>query len=112
MTGFDVDRIRLRIHDSSGLQIYNRNMPSTATTSFTMPDGLLQVGQAYNFRLQLMDFDTNGFENRSNTFTGNVTLVPEPSQYALLSVGLFTLLALSRRHKAELPGHQSARNGF
>lgn len=101
LSGFDVDLVRLRVgHAASNATIFQINLPTISTTSFTMPSGVLQVGESYNFRVMLTDLDATGVENRSNTYTGNVTLVPEPSQYALLSLGLLALWSSTRRSKS------------
>jgi PEP-CTERM motif len=91
LTGFDVDRVRLRAIDAiSGLQIFSVNLAADAT-QYTFADGVLQTGHSYYYRVILEDLNNGLQENRSNAFTATATSVPEPATLAMLALGLLGL---------------------
>ena len=92
LSGFDIDRIRLRAIDAaSGAQIFQTNLMADAT-SFTLPGGALLAGRSYFYRVILEDLNNGLIENRSNAFSAAATTVtvPEPGTLGLIAV---TLLA-------------------
>jgi hypothetical protein len=102
LSGFDLDRILVRATDAaSGDQIFQSGNLSAGATSFVMPDGFLQPGKTYEFRVMLDDFASGQLENRSNTFSGLVTVaIPEPETYALMLMGLAAVGVVARRRSA------------
>lgn len=97
LTGFDVDRVRVRAIDAtSGLQVFSVNLTPTAT-SFTFADGILETGHSYYYRVILEDLANGLQENRSNAFTATAVTVPEPTALVLLSLGLIAMAAVRRR---------------
>ncbi len=104
LSAFDADRIRVRVTDAAtGAQIFQSANLSTATTRYTIPEGVLTIGGTYEFRVMLDDLTGNSgdtireLENRSNTFSGLVSLVPEPGTLALVVAGLTGLAGTRRR---------------
>lgn len=97
LSGFDVDRIRVRINDVGlGASIYQTGDLAASTTSYQVAAGILQGGRTYQFRLLLEDLEGGALENRSNTFSARYS-VPEPGTLALLGLGLAGLAGLRRR---------------
>jgi hypothetical protein len=101
LSGFDADQIRVRVTDAStGVQMFQSAGLSVSTTSYMIPDGVLALGETYEFRVILQDFtETMRLENRSNTFSGLVTLVPEPGSLALVGLAVAGIAATRRRKK-------------
>ena len=100
LSGFDVDRIRLRAIDAmSGAQIFQTNLAAEAT-SFTLPNGVLLAGHSYYYRVILEDLNNGLLENRSNAFSAAATTVsvPEPGTLGLITMTLLAgVLGLRRR---------------
>jgi hypothetical protein len=71
LTGFDADRIFLRIYDDVTNNVFFQSDPLPATaTEFRVPGGLLNPGGQYIFSVLLEDVQPNGaLENRSQAFT-------------------------------------------
>ena len=105
LSGFDADRTRVRVTDAaSGVQIFQSGALAVSATSFMIPGGVLSVGETYEFRVLLEDLEgASGLENRSNTFSGLVTLVPEPGILTLLGLAVAGMAAMRRRKKE--PSH-------
>jgi PEP-CTERM motif len=101
LSGFDVDRVRLRAIDAtSGLQIFQAFLAADAT-SFTLPEGVLLAGHSYYYRVILEDLNNGLIENRSNAFSAAATTVmtvPEPETLGLISIALLAgALGIRRR---------------
>jgi hypothetical protein len=70
LDGFDVDLAFVRIIEAiSGNQVYNSPPLPSQTTSYEPPDGELQYGVDYVYRIMLNDYEGDFPENRSNTFS-------------------------------------------
>lgn len=100
LSGFDVDRIRLRAIDAAnGSQIFQTNLAADAT-SFTLPAGVLLGGHSYYYRVILEDLNNGLLENRSNAFSAVATTVPEPGSLGLLVLALLAIgIAIRRRQR-------------
>jgi hypothetical protein len=106
LTGFDVDQARIRVIDATTeVQLFQTALP-TATTSFTVPGGILTPGGSYIYRVSLEDLELDAFglhvENRSNAFSDVSQPVPEPATLtlmltALTSIGGIRLFTRTRR---------------
>ena len=99
---FDADSIRVRaVIAATGVQVFQSALLPVAAASFTFQSGVLALGETYEFRLLLDDFDGQRLENRSNTFapvyTAAVGAIPEPGTWGLMLGGLALLGALRRR---------------
>jgi hypothetical protein len=99
LTGFDVDRIRVRVIDAaSDIQIFASVNLAANATSYVIPTGVLQNGRNYEFRVLLEDLENGFLENRSNTFV-EYSAVPEPTTAALLGLALLGIVASNRRRQ-------------
>jgi hypothetical protein len=100
LTGFDPNGIELRVIASNGSQIFRAGL-GTSATSFEIPEGVLEAGQTYFYRLILFDNAGGRIENRSNAFSGavRVAFVPEPGTLGLLWLGGVGLLIGARRRR-------------
>ncbi len=96
LTGFDVDGIRLRATVAgTSAQTFQSGLLDPATTSFTLPEGVLTAGVEYEFRILLDDIDGNRLENRSQTSSPLYTAaapIPEPGTLAFMLAGLGALV--------------------
>jgi hypothetical protein len=98
LAGFDIDQIRVTIFDDdANQQVFLSAGLAVNTTSYDVPDGALQLGHDYVFRVQLLDFGALGVENRSSTFTLTPYAVPYPSALFLLASGSGVALWAIRR---------------
>ena len=100
LSGFDVDRVRLRAIDAiSGSQIFQAFLAAGAT-SFTLPEGVLLAGHSYFYRVILEDLNNGLIENRSNAFSAaamTVMTVPEPGTLGLITITLLAGVLGTRR---------------
>lgn len=88
LTGFDVDRVRVRVIDTdTRTQIFQANLAANAT-SYTFAPGVLQLGGSYFYRVTIDDLENGLLENRSNAFSAVATRVPEPGSLALFGIAL------------------------
>lgn len=101
LTGFDIDRIRVRAADATRGQFFQSGSLSPMATSFTIPSGVLTVGQPVAFRLLLEDRESTGLENRSSTWSQAFTPapIPEPGTLLLIGSGIVGMGAMARRRK-------------
>lgn len=94
---------RMDIFDSSMKGIFSSAWSST--TSFSVPDGILQPGLEYYFRASSIDIDPSesssshvNRESRSNEYISfTPSPVPAPSAIWLLGPALFGLIGLKRK---------------
>jgi hypothetical protein len=99
LTGFDVDRIRVRVIDAlTDIQIFTSVNLAANATSYVLPSGVLQNGRNYEFRVLLEDLENGFLENRSNTFI-QYSAVPEPAMAVLLGLALLGCAATKRRRQ-------------
>ena len=103
-TGFDPDRIQLRVWDLDRITfgtrrdvIFNSANLNTTTTSFVIPANLLKAGGNYAFDVIIDDFEGAFVENRSEAFSAVFRPVPEPGSLGLLVTGLAALSIVRRR---------------
>lgn len=119
LTGFDVDRIRVRAwHDDVDVQGFNGATPvftindlffqsallPANATQFTVPLGVLEKHRPYIFEVFLEDFEViTGFgtfiENRSRTFTQTPFEVAEPASLLLLAAGVLGLGIVTKKRR-------------
>jgi hypothetical protein len=103
LAGFDIDQIRVTIFDDgANQQVFSSPGLAVTTTSYSVPDGALQLDHEYVFDVQLLDFGTFSIENRSSTFTLTPYAVPVPSTLLLLTSGLGVALAVRRARQSSI----------
>ncbi|HEX2476652.1 MAG TPA: PEP-CTERM sorting domain-containing protein [Lacipirellulaceae bacterium] len=79
LDGFDVDGIFVRVIEAtSGRHMWQTNLLSVQTTSFTPPSGVLQEGVDYVYWINLHDFEGSFSENSSKAFS-------QPFRYTALT---------------------------
>lgn len=100
LTGFDVDRIRVRaVETDTGLIVFQAALAANAT-SYTFNPGVLQFGHTYFYRVMLEDLENGLQENRSNAFSAVSTRVPEPGTWALMAIALTALAGVGRQRSS------------
>jgi len=102
LTTYSVDSVFVRIIDANTenqLFFQAELGGSPLATSLEVPDGILQPGQSYIYRVSLVDFGPGGFENTSYAFSG-ATTVPEPATSTLLLAGLGVGLLRARSQRS------------
>ena len=111
LTGLSVDRAQFRVWDLdrnvAGFAdiIFVSSALAPDAGSFTIPAGLLTIGGHYSFNVTLDDLNQLtpssplSVQNRSETFTGEFSPVPEPMTLTLLATagGLGALYRWRRR---------------
>lgn len=96
---------QMEIFDSTKTNIYEP--AAQASTIFAIPPGILQPGQIYYFRADILDIDiteTAGtihsrLEDRSMEYIQDQTAVPEPTTMLLLGSGLLGLWGARKKLK-------------
>jgi hypothetical protein len=97
LTGYSVDAVSVRATVArTGVQTFQSTTQSPLVTSFTVPEGVLQPGVSYEFRVMLDNYEGLRLENRSNTFSPVYTpAIPEPGTLGLLLAGLTMVVGVS-----------------
>lgn len=96
------------ISDALGNSVFNTGSLPDATTSITVPGGVLMAGRSYTFdilfdnRISGVDFINGGpvtqfYDTHTDGSFFTAGAVPEPSTWAMLLMGLVGLGAMARR---------------
>jgi hypothetical protein len=99
LTGFDVDRVRLRVldEDLAGTIVYQADLASDAT-SYVVPNGVLEINHRYTYVVLLDDLDNGLLENRSRRRSLEpIAVIPEPGTWALMAAGLAAIVVRLKR---------------